>query len=110
MAPSDHGRRRTIYTRTGDLPVWARAEQEASDSLRSLSELVADALRQYLGEPAAALPGVWVAHDRDGSAVWIHRTELEALRFATQSDGLLHVAFVEFGHQVIPPTGRLAAG
>jgi len=40
-----------IYKKDSDADLWAEAKQLAKDSRQSLSELVTDALRAYLGGP-----------------------------------------------------------
>lgn len=40
-----------IYKKDSDADLWAEAKRVAQDSRQSLSELVADSLRAYLGGP-----------------------------------------------------------
>src|SRR5216683_352690 len=61
--PAKTPTRRTVYVRADDAEVWRRAEEFAGDSL---SQLVADLLRQYVAR-------------RDGQAGGLERIVLEAV-------------------------------
>ncbi len=61
--PAKTPTRRTVYVRADDADVWRRAEEFAGDSL---SQLVADLLRQYVAR-------------RDGEAGGLERIVLEAV-------------------------------